>query len=76
VPVGGEMSAPPMPWPMDGREAKVPRALPGVRAVVRLHPPRGRGPLHGLVLPALDRTPILDDLILSIWSARFGVRPL
>jgi O-methyltransferase involved in polyketide biosynthesis len=73
VPVGGEMSAPPMPWPMDGREAMVLRALPGVRAVVRLHPPRGRGPLHGLVLPALERTPILYDLILSMWSARFGV---
>ena len=72
VPVGGEMSAPPMPWAMDGREAAALRALPGVRAVVRLHPPRGRGLLHGLVLPALERIPILDDLILSMWSARFG----
>jgi hypothetical protein len=60
---------------MDGRAARALRALPGVRAVVRLHPPRGRGPLHGLVLPALERAPILDDLILSMWSARFGVRP-
>jgi O-methyltransferase involved in polyketide biosynthesis len=75
VPVGGEMSAPPMPWPMDGREAGVLRRLPGVLAVVRLHPPRGRGRLHGFVLPALERTPVLDDLILSMWSARFGLRP-
>jgi O-methyltransferase involved in polyketide biosynthesis len=75
VPVGGEMSAPPMPWPMDGREASVLRALPGVRAVVRLHPPRGRGPLHGIVLPVLERTPLLDDVVLSMWSARFGLRP-
>ncbi len=75
VPVGGEMSAPPMPWPMDGREARALRALPGVRAVVRLHPPRGRGPVHGFVLPVLERTPILDDLVLSMWSARFGDRP-
>lgn len=69
---GGTMSAPPMPWAMNGREAHALRALPGVRAVVRLHPPRGRGLLHGLLLPAMERAPGLDDLLLSIWSARFG----
>ncbi len=61
-----------MPWAMNGREAHALRALPGVRAVVRLHPPRGRGLLHGLLLPAMERAPGLDDLLLSIWSARFG----
>jgi hypothetical protein len=59
---------------MDRREARALRELPGVRAVVRLHPPRGRGPLHGLVLPAFDRVPFVDDLVLSMWSARFGSR--
>ena len=66
------MAAPAMPWAMDGREAKVLRAMPGVRAVVRLHPPHSRGALHGLLLPAMERAPGLDDLLLSIWSARFG----
>jgi hypothetical protein len=61
-----------MPWPMDGREARALRQLPGVAGVERLHPPRGRGFLHGLALPVLDRLPLLDALVLSIWSARFA----
>jgi hypothetical protein len=27
------------------------------------------------VLPGLDRTPVLDDLVLSMWSVRFARRP-
>jgi O-methyltransferase involved in polyketide biosynthesis len=72
VPSGGSLPAPAMPWAMDGREAAALRALPGVRAVRRLHPPRGRGFTHGLLLPALERAPVLDALLLSIWSARFA----
>jgi O-methyltransferase involved in polyketide biosynthesis len=67
---GGSMPAPPMPWPMDDREARALRQLPGVAGVERLHPPRGRGFVHGFALPALDRLPLLDGLLLSIWSAR------
>lgn len=72
VPSGGALPAPPMPWAMDGREAAVLRALPGVRAVRRLHPPRGRGLTHAVLLPALERAPVLDALLLSIWSARLA----
>jgi len=72
VPAGGSMPAPPMPWAMDGREAAVLRTLPGVRAVVRLHPPRGRGAVHGWMLPLVDRMPVVDALVLSFWSARLG----
>jgi hypothetical protein len=28
--------------------------------------------LTGWVLPAMDRLPLLDEPVLSIWSARFG----
>lgn len=63
---------PPMPWPMDEREARGLRRLPGVAAVTRLHPPRGRGPVHGVLLPAADRLPWFRSQLLSIWSARFA----
>jgi hypothetical protein len=66
------MPAPPMPWPMDGAEAKALRRIPGVASVERLHPPRGHGALHGVVLPVVERAPVLDDLVLSIWVARFS----
>jgi O-methyltransferase involved in polyketide biosynthesis len=72
VPSGGSMPAPPMPWPMDGAEAKALRRIPGVASVERLHPPRGHGALHGVVLPVVERAPVLDDLVLSIWVARFS----
>jgi O-methyltransferase involved in polyketide biosynthesis len=72
VPSGGSMPAPPMPWPMDGREAAALRAIPGVTGVERLHPPRGRGFVHGYALPVMERLPVLDVLLLSIWSARFA----
>ncbi|MGZ4454040.1 MAG: class I SAM-dependent methyltransferase [Nocardioides sp.] len=69
---GGSLHAPPMPWAMDAGEAQALRALPGVARVRRLHPPGGRGLAHRWVLPAMDRLPGLDALVLSIWSARFA----
>lgn len=69
---GGSMTTPPMPWPMDGREAKALRQLPGVATVRRVHPPRGRGFVHGFALPAMERLPVLDSLLLSIWDVRFA----
>jgi O-methyltransferase involved in polyketide biosynthesis len=65
------MPAPPMPWWMDHREAAALHALPGVAAVRRLQPPRGRGPLHGVLLPLVGRLPGLRSQILSTWSVRF-----
>jgi O-methyltransferase involved in polyketide biosynthesis len=67
----GGMQAPPMPWPMDSFEAKVLRSIPGVQELKRLHPPRGRNLLHGTVLPVFDRLPLAQDLLLSVWNARF-----
>jgi hypothetical protein len=57
---------------MDHREAAVLRALPGVRSLERLHPPRGRGPLFAYALPLADRLPPARSLVLSIWSVRFA----
>ena len=68
----GALVPPPMPWAMDAREARALRALPGVLAVARLHPPRGRGPLFGVVLPALERAPVLRGALLSVWGVRLS----
>jgi O-methyltransferase involved in polyketide biosynthesis len=70
-PAEGRVPAPPMPWPMDHREAAVLRALPGIRSIERLHPPRGRGALYSYLLPLVDRLPLVRSLVLSIWSVRF-----
>ena len=51
--------APPMPWALDAAEVARLRAIPGVAAVTELRRPRGRGVLHGLVLPLLGRVPLL-----------------
>jgi hypothetical protein len=67
----GTMSIPPMPWPVDGREAASLRSLSDVRDVARLHPPSGRGGLFGLVLPIVDRIPGLRSLVLTVWRVRF-----
>ena len=70
------MPPPPMPWPMDHREAAVLRTLPGVRSVERLHPPRGRGVLYAYALPLADRLPLIRSLVLSVWSVRFRLSGL
>jgi O-methyltransferase involved in polyketide biosynthesis len=72
-PARSETSAPipPMPWPVDSKEAAEVRRLPGVERVRRLHPPRGRGPLFGWLHPVVDRTPVLSDLVLAVWRVDF-----
>src|SRR3954454_4445012 len=67
----GRTPPPPMPWAMDHREARALRALPGIGTLERQHPPRGRGALHGYLLPGVERVPFLRSQVLSIWSARF-----
>ncbi|MFN8079589.1 MAG: class I SAM-dependent methyltransferase [Kineosporiaceae bacterium] len=64
--------APVMHWWLDDAEADALRALPGVADVRRLHPPRGRGLVHALALPIIDRLPGLRSQVLSIWSLRFA----
>lgn len=44
---------PPMPWGVDAAERANLARLPGVREVRELAPPRGRGPLFGVILPLL-----------------------
>ncbi|MGH3388970.1 MAG: hypothetical protein ACRDOO_08835, partial [Actinomadura sp.] len=65
--------APPMPWVMTAVERKaIAAAHPGITAVRRLRPPRGRGGLHAVLMPALSRTPVVRRLLMSIMVARFG----
>lgn len=65
-------TAPPMPWAMDAAERRRITALPGVAGVRRVRPPAGRGVVHRVLLPAVNRMPLARDLSLSIHIARFG----
>ena len=62
---------PPWSWGLDRGEERRLRALPGVRALRAVRNERGRGLVHGLLLPAASRIPPLRRLLLSIWIARF-----
>ena len=64
--------APLMHWWLDDTEADTLRRLPGVADLRRVHPPRGRGVVHSLALPFIDRAPGLRSQVLSIWSLRFA----
>jgi O-methyltransferase involved in polyketide biosynthesis len=64
--------APPMPWVMTAAERQALATAEGVTAVRRLRPPRGRGGLHAVLMPALSRTPVVRRLWMSIMIARFG----
>jgi O-methyltransferase involved in polyketide biosynthesis len=69
----GTFPVPPMPWAMDPEERRRLEASPLVVELRRLHPPRGRGLLHGVILPALSRVPGLrDQALLSIYRIRFA----
>lgn len=64
--------APPWPWGMDrARERRI-AALPGVATLRPVGLPRGRGALHGLVLPALTRAPLVRRLLPATFRARFA----
>jgi O-methyltransferase involved in polyketide biosynthesis len=65
-------TAPPMPWAMDAGEREKISAHAGVTRLRRLRPPRGRGPVHGLLLPLLNRAPVVRNTMLSITVAEFG----
>jgi O-methyltransferase involved in polyketide biosynthesis len=59
--------APPWLWGMDGGEAR--RLGAAGLELQRLRPPRGRGPVHGLLLPAAYAIPGARDLVLTIFRA-------
>jgi O-methyltransferase involved in polyketide biosynthesis len=54
---GHGYTTPPMPWALDKGELARLRAVPNVAAVTELRRPRGRGVVHGLLMPALSRVP-------------------
>jgi hypothetical protein len=62
---------PPVPWTFDAAEARRIARAPGIDELHRLLPPRGRGPINGVILPVLHRAPILREHLLSIWLVRF-----
>ena len=62
---------PPWSWGFDGDEEKRLRALPNVAELRTLRLPRGRGVVHGALLPAAARVAGLRRLMLSVLAARF-----
>jgi O-methyltransferase involved in polyketide biosynthesis len=63
---------PPWHWAMDPSEERRVAELPGIAELRALPLPRGRGPLHGYVLPLATRIPPLRRAWLTVWRARFG----
>jgi O-methyltransferase involved in polyketide biosynthesis len=67
----GGYRPPPWFWGLDaGEEARL-RALPGVGELRRVRLPRGRGVVHGVLLPLAASTPRLRDVLLSVLVAGF-----
>jgi len=69
--VSGDYKPPPWLWSLDGGEERRLRALPGVAKLRPLHLPRGRGAVHGYVLPLATMLPPLRRLLLTVLLARF-----
>jgi O-methyltransferase involved in polyketide biosynthesis len=59
-------------WWLDRDEERRMRELPGVATLERLRLPRGRGLVHGWLLPLAGRAPGLARQLLSVRIARFG----
>jgi len=72
VRTGSGYEPPPWSWGYDRAEEGRLRELPGIAELERLSLPRGRGALHGVVLPIFTRVPALGRLVLSVHRARFG----
>ena len=68
----GGYRAPPWLWGLDAREERRLAALPGVAELRALRPPRGRGALHGVLLPLASRVPLLRRRMLSVLRLRFA----
>jgi O-methyltransferase involved in polyketide biosynthesis len=64
--------APPMPWALAPAELRWLDGADGIAEVRRLPPPTGRGLLHRILMPALTRTPVVRDQLLTIMIARFA----
>ena len=68
----GSYQAPPWRWGLDAAEEARLAGTPGVAALRALPLPRGRGLLHGWVLPLASRVPALRRSMLSVLVARFA----
>jgi hypothetical protein len=66
----GDYQAPPWDWALDGAEERRLRALPGVAELETLRLPRGRGAVHGALLPLAGAVPGVRRLLLSVLRAR------
>jgi O-methyltransferase involved in polyketide biosynthesis len=71
-PAGGDYRAPPWHWAVDAAEERRLAALPGVAELRALRLPRGRGPLHGAVLPLAARIAPLRRAWLTVFRMRFS----
>jgi O-methyltransferase involved in polyketide biosynthesis len=72
VQTGEGYQLPPWHWAMDPAEARRIAKLPGIAELRVLRPPRGRGLLHGYVVPLATRIPPLQLVWLTVFRARFG----
>ena len=68
----GGYEPPPWRWGVDVDEERRLAELPTVSALRPLPPVRGRGALHGLVLPLLGRLPPVRRRLLSVYELSFG----
>jgi O-methyltransferase involved in polyketide biosynthesis len=58
-------------WGSDAAEERALRELPGIAELRTLRQPRGRGVLHGVLLPVVNRVPAVRRLMLTIFAARY-----
>jgi len=70
---GGDYRPPPWQWGIDAREERrLAQLHPCIDDLRALPAPRGRGAVHGLVLPLASRVPALRRRMLSVFRARFA----
>jgi O-methyltransferase involved in polyketide biosynthesis len=62
---------PPWTWTLDRAERRRIATLPGVADLRTVPLPRGRGVVHGFLLPLATRLPVVRTALLTVWSATF-----
>jgi O-methyltransferase involved in polyketide biosynthesis len=69
---GSSYEPPPWTWGLDRTEERRLQALPHVASLQRLRLPRGRGALHGWLLPVVGAVPGVRNVLLAVLHARFA----
>lgn len=67
----GGYRPPPWTWTIDRAERGRIATLPGVADLRTVPLPRGRGVVHGFLLPLATRLPVVRTALLTVWSATF-----